>query len=214
MIDGKAVLIAESYCDGLGACLPACPAGAISIEEREAAAFDEEAVRRNLAGQEATPPQPPAEPERLACGCPGAQARSIERSPSPPSETGEAAASELRQWPCQIELVPVNAPYLEGAHLLVAADCTAYAYARFHQDFMRGRITLIGCPKLDATDYAVKLGEILRAHEIKSITVARMEVPCCGGLVQAVRRALHESGRLIPWRVVTFGTDGRIVEST
>lgn len=155
-------------------------------------------------------------PEILACGCPGTQSRLIERDGH---EHGDAAPqgtraqeSQLRQWPCQIRLVPAGAPYLDNAHLLVAADCTAYAYANLHQDFMRKRVTLIGCPKLDDADYAGKLTEILTKHEIRSITVLRMEVPCCGGIVEAVRQALIDSGRMIPWRVVTIGTGGSIIE--
>lgn len=214
LVDGKARLVSESYCDGLGACLPACPAGAIAIEEREAAAFDEEAVRAHLAEDQAGPPA--AETVKMACGCPGTQARAISRGTTATVSSGadSGGGSELAQWPCQIRLVPADAPYLEGAHLLVAADCAAYAYARFHPDFMRGRITLIGCPKLDQEDYGIKLAHMLNAHDIRSVTVVRMEVPCCGGLVRAAERALRESGKLIPWRVVTLGTDGEIVEST
>lgn len=215
MENGKAVLISESYCDGLGDCLPACPAGAITIEEREAAAYDEEAVKAHLAAK--APPEPAAAQKPLACGCPGTQARTLDRRSTAPVSGAVADAggqSELRQWPCQIQLVPANAPYLNGAHLLIAADCAAYAYARFHPDFMRGRVTLIGCPKLDEADYAAKLAEIMRRNEIKSVTVARMEVPCCGGLTNAVQRAMHEAGKLIPWRVAIIGTDGEIVEST
>lgn len=213
LIDGKARLVSESYCDGLGACLPECPAGAITIEEREAASFDETAVEKHLVSQKTAPP------ETLACGCPGTKARTIERRPESPTkpafvpeQPSVPAPSQLRQWPCQIKLVPVNAPYLENANLLVAADCTAYAYANFHQDFMRQKITLIGCPKLDDTNYTEKLTAILQAHEIKSITVLRMEVPCCGGIVEAVKQALKNSGKMIPWQVVTIGTDGRIIE--
>jgi NAD-dependent dihydropyrimidine dehydrogenase PreA subunit len=209
LIDGKARLVSESYCDGLGDCLPTCPTGAITIEEREAAAYDEEAVQeRNNAEKGAA--------AKLPCGCPGTSARVIDgddcgRESVVPQKVA-APGSRLRQWPCQLRLVPVNAPYLDGASLLVAADCTAYAYANIHNDFMRGRITLIGCPKLDGTDYSEKLTEILKAHEIRSITVLRMEVPCCGGLVNAVKQALVNSGRMIPWRVVTISTDGRILE--
>lgn len=214
LVGGKAQLVSESYCDGLGNCLPECPTGAITMEEREAPAFDEEEVKKRMAEKET-----PA-PEKLACGCPGSHSRTIEHHQAPeikstPQETAAPAAlkSELRQWPCQIKLVPVNAPYLENANLLIAADCTAYAYANLHQDFMKNKITLIGCPKLDAVDYAEKLTEILKLHEIKSITVLRMEVPCCGGMVQAVKQGMIGSGKMIPWQVVTIGVDGQIIES-
>jgi len=229
LVNGKARLISESYCDGLGNCLPECPAGAITIEERDAADFDEEAVQKQIetdverSGPEAScgcaeaegAPVPKDAPGKLACGCPGSSARLIERGEcahqAAASQQAAVPASQLRQWPCQIKLVPVNAPYLDNADLLVAADCTAYAHANIHSDFMRGRITLIGCPKLDDTDYAEKLTEILRAHEIRSVKVLRMEVPCCGGIVTAVKQAIIGSGRMIPWGVVTIGTDGRIV---
>ncbi|NPV29880.1 MAG: 4Fe-4S binding protein [Firmicutes bacterium] len=210
LVDGKARLVSESYCDGLGDCLPECPAGALSIEEREAAAYDEEAAKRHAEVLKK------AAPERLACGCPGTTARVIKREgcthEAPAPQKAAAPESRLRQWPCQIRLVPAGAPYLDGASLLVAADCTAYAYANIHEDFMRDRITLIGCPKLDDFDYAEKLAEILRAHEIEDITVLRMEVPCCGGIVKAVERALAGSAREVPWRAVTIGTDGRVLE--
>jgi ferredoxin len=216
LVDGKARLVSESYCDGLGNCLPECPSGAIAIEERYAADFDEEAVKKHTetAKTESTPRDAH---EKLACDCPGTNARTIERgecarSVAAPLKT-PAPESQLRQWPCQIRLAPVNASYFDNAHLLVAADCTAYAYANMHSDFMRNRITLIGCPKLDDTDYAEKLTEILKAHEIKSITVLRMEVPCCGGIANAVKQALVNSGRMIPWSIVTIGTDGRILEN-
>jgi MinD superfamily P-loop ATPase containing an inserted ferredoxin domain len=210
LVDGKARLISESYCDGLGACLPECPTGAITIEEREADSFDEEAVKQHMDIKSSPKPQ------NLACGCPGTHARTIERKA--PAEVKSCshemarAESQLRQWPCQIKLVPVGAPYFENAHLLVAADCTAYVYANIHDDFMRNKITIIGCPKLDEVNYADKLTQILAAHEIKSITVLRMEVPCCGGIVNAVKQAMVNSGKLIPWNVVTIGTDGNIIE--
>ncbi len=222
MINGKAELVTDSYCDGLGACLPECPTGAITIIEREAAAFDEAAVAAAQAVKAPAAPAPvktPSAPPPLACGCPGMMAKAIERKPEAaapvevtPAPAASAAPSELRQWPCQIKLVPVNAPYLKNARLLIAADCTAFAYAKFHQDYMKGRITLIGCPKLDAGDYAEKLAAIFQSNELKSILVLRMEVPCCGGLVQAVARALEQSGKTIPWRVVTLGTDGAVYE--
>ena len=234
LVDGKARLMSESYCDGLGNCLPECPAGAITIEERDAADFDEGAVKKQMETAKAKSTEKPGSeascgcggaesasapedvPEKLACGCPGTSARLIERGEcahgAAAPQQATAPESQLRQWPCQIKLVPVNAPYLDNADLLVAADCTAYAHANIHSDFMRGRITLIGCPKLDDTDYAEKLTEILKAHEIRSIKVLRMEVPCCGGIVNAVKQALIDSGRMIPWGVVTIGADGRIVE--
>ena len=203
MVDGKAKLLRDDYCDGLGNCLPVCPTGAITFVEREAAAYDEAAVQANMRAK--------AQGEPLACGCPGSQARALHREPAPAAASSAPAASQLRQWPVQIKLVPVNAPYFDGAHLLVAADCTAYAYAGFHQEFMRGRITLIGCPKLDEGDYSEKLTEIIRLNDIKSVTVVRMEVPCCGGIEHAVRTALRSSGKFLPWRVVTVSTDGRIL---
>lgn len=208
LIDGKAKLVSESYCDGLGACLPSCPADAIIIEEREADEFDEVAVQQHMEKKTAAPP------ENLACGCPGTHARTIEKRTAAVSSPQPAAVAEsqLCQWPCQIKLVPVNAPYFDNANLLIAADCTAYAYANIHQDFMRNRITLIGCPKLDEIDYSEKLTAILESHPIKSLTVLRMEVPCCGGIVQAVKQALLTSGQMIPWRVVVIGTDGSIIE--
>lgn len=205
MVDGKAKLLRDDYCDGLGNCLPVCPTGAITFVEREAAAYDEAAVQANMrAKQQAQQP--------LACGCPGSQARAIERTETAPVASAVPAASELRQWPVQIKLVPVNAPYFDGANLLVAADCTAYAYAGFHQDFIRNKITLIGCPKLDEGDYSEKLTEIIRNNNIKSVTVVRMEVPCCGGIEHAVRTALQASGKFLPWQVVVISTDGHILE--
>ncbi|WP_373163590.1 ATP-binding protein [Agathobaculum sp. Marseille-P7918] len=204
MVDGKAKLLRDDYCDGLGNCLPVCPTGAITFVEREAAAYDEAAVQANLRAKQAQQP--------LACGCPGSQACAIERTADAPVASAAPAASELRQWPVQIKLVPVNAPYFDGAHLLVAADCTAYAYAGFHQDFIRNKITLIGCPKLDEGDYSEKLTEIIRNNNIKSVTVVRMEVPCCGGIEHAVRTALQASGKFLPWQVVVISTDGKILE--
>jgi ferredoxin len=210
LIQGKAVLVSESYCDGLGNCLPECPTGAITIEERETVAFDEAAVQKNQENQKNHAPA------NLACGCPGTHARTIDKKSAPAvlqkPETPIVLESQLNQWPCQIKLVPVNAPYFDNAHLLVAADCTAFAYANIHQDFMKNKITLIGCPKLDEVDYSAKLTEILKNHDLISITVLRMEVPCCGGIVNAVKTALINSGTLIPWRVVTISTDGNIIE--
>lgn len=222
MINGKAKLISESYCDGLGNCLPECPAGAITIEEREAAAFDEEAVKKSMNARNVPPPSSLADaPAVQNFGCPGsrahiinrgseerAQAETVQKSGSPTK-----AESQLEQWPCQIKLVPVNAPYFDNTHLLVAADCTAFAYANIHQDFMRNKITIIGCPKLDEVDYSQKLTQILANHNIKSVTVLRMEVPCCGGLVYAVKNALIASGNMVPWNVVTISTDGNIIDA-
>ena len=201
MVDGKAQLMRDDYCDGLGDCLPACPTGAITFVEREAAVYDEAAVLAAKAKKE----------EKLPCGCPGSAARAIHREESP-CDVRTPQQSQLRQWPVQIKLAPVNAPWFDGAKLLVAADCTAYAYANFHQDFIKGRITLVGCPKLDAVDYSDKLTEILKHNDIRSITVVRMEVPCCGGIEQAVKKALLNSGKLIPWDVVIVSTDGRILD--
>jgi len=217
IIDGKARLISESYCDGLGNCLPACPQNAIIIEERLAEAYDEETVKKMMAEREKVRLH---QEGSLPCGCAGSRSRTIKRdsntTESVPNNQGYVSEvkpeSQLRQWPVQIQLVPANAPYFQNAHLLVAADCTAYAYANIHQDFMRNRITLIGCPKLDDANYAEKFTQILSFNDIKSITILRMEVPCCGGIVHAVKQALINSGKLIPWRVVTISTEGDILE--
>ena len=200
MVEGKAQLMRDDYCDGLGDCLPACPTGAISFVMREAAAYDEAAVLAAKAKKK----------EKLPCGCPGTAAKAIHRQQEP--TICSAPASQLRQWPVQIKLAPVNAPWFGGADLLVAADCTAYAYGNFHQEFIKGRITLVGCPKLDSVDYSEKLTEILRNNTIRSITVVRMEVPCCGGMENAVKRALQQSGKSIPCNVVIISTDGRILD--
>ncbi len=207
LVDGKAKLVADNLCDGLGACLPDCPRGAISIIEREAPAFDEAAVEQHIAAGKA-----PTSLPQMACGCPGTMARELKRKEETSRSETVATASQLRQWPCQLQLVSANAPYFDNAHLLVAADCAAYAYANLHAEFMRNKITVIGCPKLDKANYAAKLTEILQLHEIKSLTVVRMEVPCCGGLENAVIEALKQSGKMIPWRVVVIGTDGTIRE--
>ena len=204
MVDGKAKLLREDYCDGLGDCLPACPVGAISFEEREAPAYDEEAVRRAQAEKAAN-----AAP--LPCGCPGSQSKALHRAEASVAPA-QKAESQLRQWPVQIKLAPVNAPYFDGAKLLIAADCTAYAYGNFHQDFIRGHITLIGCPKLDEGDYTEKLTAIIANNNIRSVTVVRMEVPCCGGIEMATKRAIQQSGKFLPWQVVTVSTDGRILD--
>ena len=203
MVDGKAKLLRDDYCDGLGDCLPACPQGAITFVEREAAPYDEAAVLANKKGS--------------ACatgGCPGSMAKAIRRPQAPTQAEAPRQTSELRQWPVQIKLVPVAAPWFQGAKLLIAADCTAFAYANFHQDFMKDHITLVGCPKLDMVDYTEKLTAILQNNDIKSLTVVRMEVPCCGGIQMAAQRALQASGKFIPWQVVTISTDGRIVDRT
>ena len=199
MVDGKAALLRENYCDGLGDCLPACPTGAISFEEREAPAYDEAAVLAAKKAKEAT----------LPCGCPGTECRTAE--PTAPAADTEVP-SQLRNFPVQIKLAPVNAPYFDGADLLIAADCTAYAYGGFHSRFMRDRITMIGCPKLDAVDYSEKLTQILTENDVKSITLTRMTVPCCGGLVYAVKTALERSGKDIPLRVVIVSPDGQLME--
>lgn len=202
MIDGKAKLVREDYCDGLGDCLPACPVDAITFEEREAPAYDEAAVLEAKAIKQGT----------LPCGCPETQSKSIKHDDCSCQTSSTPSVSMLSQWPVQIKLVPVNAPYFDGANLLVAADCTAYAYGNFHNEFVRNHITLIGCPKLDDGDYTEKLTAIIASNDIKSVTVVRMEVPCCGGIEYAVRQALQTSGKFIPWRVVTISTDGKILD--
>lgn len=206
MVDGKAKLIRDDYCDGLGNCLPVCPTGAITFEEREAAAYDEELVKKN---QEAMCAQTPCH----TGGCPGSRSKTIAREvPAVPVSTSFQPQSQLMQWPVQIKLLPVKAPFYENANLLVAADCTAYAYGDFHNRFIKNRIAFIGCPKLDEGNYADKLTEIFRNNDIKSITVVRMEVPCCGGIVSAVKSALMNCGKLIPWQIVTISTDGTILD--
>ncbi len=197
MINGKAKLTREDYCDGLGDCLPACPVDAISFEEREALAYDEAAV---LQAKQAT----------LPCGCPGTQSKRISREEN--FVPNSSVSSQLSQWPVQIKLVPVNAPYFENANLLIASDCTAYAYGNFHNEFICNRITIIGCPKLDEGDYAEKLTQIITHNNIKSVTIVRMEVPCCGGIEHAAKEAIRHSGKFLPWNVVTISTDGKILE--
>lgn len=212
MIDGKARLMRDDYCDGLGDCLPTCPTEAISFVEREAAAYDEEAVKANQSQKKG---------EKLPCGCPGSQSKQLHhKAEEEDAEEAIAAAvpaagktsSQLSQWPVQIKLIPVNAPYFNGANLLIAADCAGYAYGNFHNQFMRKRITIIGCPKLDAGDYTEKLTEIIRTNDIKSVTIVRMEVPCCGGIENAAKAALQNSGKFIPWQVVTISTEGEILD--
>ena len=203
MREGKARLVREDFCDGLGDCLPGCPTGAISFEVREAPEYNAAAVAQAKA---------PTVPAPLPCGCPGSQPRTIGGKEGMSSAFPAQGESCLGQWPVQIKLVPVNAPYFDGARLLIAADCTAYAYAAFHERFIKGHITLVGCPKLDSVDYSEKLTEIIRENNIKSVTVVRMEVPCCGGLELAAKKALQQSGKFIPWQVVTVTVDGRLVE--
>lgn len=237
IVDGKAKLLREDYCDGLGNCLPVCPTDAISFVEREAAAFDEEAVKEAMEqqGREQEVPAGKAQDERHGCpgsmakrllertgmaggtepgGCPGSRARILAHTEDAKHAEvrGTEPISRLQQWPVQIRLVPVHAPYFDGARLLIAADCTAYAYAAFHEEFIKGRITLIGCPKLDEVDYQEKLTDIIRDNAIRNVTIVRMEVPCCGGLERATVEALKASGKMLPWQVVTISTDGRILE--
>ena len=210
IINGKAELVREHFCDGLGDCLPQCPTGAISFEEREAPAYDEEAVKE---AQEKIFTK--NQTMSAYSGCPGTKIMQIQRTetsePVEPSLTADSM-SKLQNWPVQIKLAPVNAPYFNGAKLLIAADCTAYAYASFHQDFIRNKVTLIGCPKLDQVDYSEKLTEIIQNNNIQSVTIVRMEVPCCGGLEMAAKKALQNSGKFIPWQVVTISIDGKILE--
>ena len=206
MVDSKASLLRVDYCCVLGDCLPACPTGAITVVEREAAAYDEEAVlanQRKKAGENKSA-------HHMSGGCPGSRMRQMKRETTAPTEN--KMESQLQQWPVQIKLVPTQAPYFEGAKLLIAADCTAYAYANFHQDFIRGKVVLVGCPKLDSVDYSEKLEEIIQSNNISSMTVVRMEVPCCGGLEMAAKKALQNSGKFIPWQVVTISVDGKILD--
>ena len=204
MVQGKAKLLREDYCDGLGDCLPACPTGAITFEMREAPAYDEAAVLAAKAAKEGAGEGP------LPCGCPGSNAKAILRQESE-CRVSAPVSSQLRQWPVQIKLVPIQAPWFDGANLLIAADCTAYAYGSFHQEFMRNKVTIVGCPKLDSVDYSEKLTQIIARNDIKSVTIVRMEVPCCG-IELAARKALQASGKFIPWQVVTISTDGRILD--
>ena len=203
MIDGKAVLTREDYCDGLGDCLPACPVDAISFEEREAPAYDDQAVIASKMKKQQ---------QKIPCSCPGTASKAIKREASAPSIKSGIASSQLSQWPCQIKLVPPNAPYFENANLLIAADCAAFAYGNFHNEFMRNHITLIGCPKLDEGDYAEKLTQIIKNNNVKSVKIVRMEVPCCAGIENAAKRAIMASGKFIPWQVGTISTDGKILE--
>lgn len=209
MVDGKAKLVREDHCDGLGNCLPECPTGAISFEMRDVPAFNKKDENKD---------DGPKHVEPLACGCPGTMSKSLptRRAEAPPAAQNtnfEPPLSQLQQWPVQIKLVPINAPYFDNANLLVAADCAAFAHGNFHNEFMKNKITIIGCPKLDSGDYAEKLTAIIKENNIKSVTVARMEVPCCGGLEHAVKRALMDSGKMIPWQIVTISTEGDILEN-
>ncbi len=200
IINGKAKLLREDYCDGLGDCLPACPTGAISFEEREAAAYDEAAVKAAMKKKQGLG----------ISGCPGSMMKNLKGEDNSQEVLGKIK-SQLSQWPIQIKLAPVNAPFFSGANLLIAADCTAFAYGDFHRDFIKNRVTLIGCPKLDEGDYQHKLTEIISNNDIKSLTIVRMEVPCCGGIENAAKQALMNSGKFIPWQVVTISLDGQIL---
>ena len=207
MVDGKAKLVREKFCDGLGDCLPACPTGAITFEEREAPAYDEAAVKINKRLKELY----------AGGGCPGSRVAQFAGSKEEGGEPAQAQSyqkpvSRLAQWPCQIKLIPVQAPFFDGANLLIAADCTAFAYAGLHEEFMKGKVTIIGCPKLDDIAYSEKLTQIIALNDIRSVTIVRMEVPCCGGLQMAAQKALQQSGKFIPWQVVTISRDGRILE--
>lgn len=209
IVNGKAKLLRDDYCDGLGDCLPTCPTGAITFVEREAAAYNEQAVLANKKSKHTEHTE-----HSHHGGCAGHQLKQFHREPQSAKSSGQAGAvSQLSQWPVQIRLVPINAPYFDGAKLLIAADCTAYAYARMHDEFMSGKITLVGCPKLDGEDYSEKLTEIIKNNDIKSLTVVRMEVPCCGGLEVAAKTALQNSGKFIPWQVATISVDGRLIDN-
>jgi len=237
IIDGKAKLVRENFCDGFGDCLPGCPMGAITFEEREAPAYDAQAVKKaqeeKKMGEMNADNMETMMHEHHEGGCPGsrmmqfkredmpaapgvmpgmAQGMTLGMAPEAAPATYAKPSSRLAQWPCQIKLLPTQAPFFNGAKLLIAADCTAYAYANMHEDFMKGKVTLIGCPKLDAVDYSEKLTEIIRDNDIKSVTIVRMEVPCCGGLQRAAETALRNSGKFIPWQVVTISRDGRILD--
>ncbi len=248
IVDGKAQLLRDDYCDGLGDCLPTCPTGAITFVEREAAAYDEEAVKAHMerrkqeqaAGHDTAHQEDAAQKALAFTGCPGSRARQIVHEEAPvftgcpgsrsqqisheeaadavqdtANETPAAPfhlQSQLTNWPVQIKLAPVRAPYFNNARLLIAADCTAYAYANFHLEFLKGKVALIGCPKLDDVDYSEKLTEIIKSNDIQSVTIVRMEVPCCGGLQNAAIRALQNSGKFIPWQVVTISIDGKILD--
>lgn len=204
LVDGKAKLLRDDYCDGLGNCLPVCPTNAISFEQREANSYNKEIAPKRVMAKQAEP---------LACGCPGSNMQTINRKQPKMTLNNPVINTQLRQWPVQIQLVPINAPYFENANLLISADCAAYAYGNFHAKFMKNKVTIIGCPKLDECDYTEKLTEIIRQNNIKTVTIVRMEVPCCGGIEYATIEALRASNKMIPWQVITITTDGNIVES-
>lgn len=217
IINGKAKLVRENFCDGFGDCLPNCPTGAITIEKREAPAYDEAAVEASKQAKGSPAMQQVSHIH--GGGCPGSAMMQFNRveeakveAEGPVAPSAPRAVSHLNQWPCEIKLLPVQAPFFDGAKLLIAADCTAFAYANMHEDFMKGKITIIGCPKLDAVDYTEKLTAIIANNDIKSVTVVRMEVPCCGGLQMAAENALRASGKFLPWQVVTISRDGRVLD--
>jgi len=212
IVNGKAKLVRENFCDGFGDCLPGCPTGAITFEEREAPAYDEAAVKAAQTQKAIDKLNNINVKAPAAGGCPGSQFMNLRKEESSGQPVyNEKPISRLGQWPCQIKLLPTQAPFYEGAKLLIAADCSAFAYANMHEEFMKGRITLIGCPKLDAVDYSEKLTEIIANNNIKEVCIVRMEVPCCGGLQKAAEIALKNSGKFIPWQVVTISRDGRIL---
>ena len=216
VVNGKARLVRDDFCDGFGDCLPGCPRGAISFVEREAAAYDEAAVERSKREKESEAKTHGG----LAGTCPGSAVRTFDRAAGKDAGANEAvrsaapqsAPSQLRNWPVQIKLAPTQAPFFQGANLLIAADCCAFSYGNFHADFIRNKVCLIGCPKLDGADYSEKLTEIIANNDIKSVTITRMEVPCCGGLERMTIKALRASGKFTPWQVVTFSLDGRILD--
>lgn len=214
IVDGKAVLARENFCDGFGDCLPSCPTGAITFEEREAPAYDDEAVKESKKKKEEIKTM--TENHTHGSGCPGSRFMQFTRDEDSENTNSGATAprllSRLAQWPIQIKLVPTKAPFFDKSKLLIAADCTAFSYANLHEEFMKGKITIIGCPKLDDIDYSDKLTEIIKSNDIRSVTIVRMEVPCCGGLQIAAENALRKSGKFIPWQVVTISRDGRILE--
>lgn len=211
ILNGKAKLVREHFCDGFGDCLPGCPTGAITFETREAPEYDEAAVKQaqELASKKEV---------NAGSGCPGSRVMQINRrelkAEASEKQNAESvcSVSRLQNWPVQIKLAPIQAAYFDKAKLLIAADCTAYAYAAFHEDFIKGKVTLIGCPKLDDIDYSKKLTEIITNNDIQSVTIVRMEVPCCGGLEMAAKKALQDSKKFIPWQVVTVGIDGNLID--
>ena len=204
MVEGKATLSRDDYCDGLGDCLPTCPTGAIKFVEREALPYDEVAVKNNMEGKS------------HGHSCPGSRSQLLQPKevvqPKAEADANGSVQSQLRQWPVQIQLAPLQAPYFDGANLLIAADCAAYAYGEFHSRFMKNKVTLIGCPKLDTMEYSEKLKQIIMQNNIKNVTVVRMQVPCCGGIEMAVKTALQNSGKFLPWQVVTITTQGEILQ--